>query len=148
MLLHRKNDRRDASSRSDTRYGDPGATFSGSRSIRNRPEFGLGATYVATNAVIAPSLGRNLAYGSVRTLPLLEPGSLYQDRLRQFDLRIGKTFTMGGTQLKAMVDFYNLFNSSTSVLVTDTYGVTGAAWLQTQQILLARYAKLGVQIDF
>ena len=116
--------------------------------IPNTPEFGLGATYVATNAVIAPSLGRNLAYGSVRTLPLLEPGSLYQDRLRQFDLRIGKTFTMGGTQLKAMVDFYNLFNSSTSVLLTDTYGVTGAAWLQTQQILLARYAKLGVQIDF
>jgi hypothetical protein len=26
--------------------------------------------------------------------------------------------------------------------------VTGAAWLQTQQILLARYAKLGVQIGF
>ena len=107
-----------------------------------------GATYVATNAVIAPSLGRNLASAALGPCRSWSRARCTRNRLRQFDLRIGKTFTMGGTQLKAMVDFYNLFNSSTSVLLTDTYGVTGAAWLQTQQILLARYAKLGVQIDF
>ena len=36
MLLHRKNDSRDASSRSLTRYGAPGVTPAGSRSTRKR----------------------------------------------------------------------------------------------------------------
>ena len=42
----------------------------------------------------------------------------------------------------------NLFNASTAVLVNDTYGVTGAAWLQPQQLFQGRYAKLGVQVTF
>ena len=41
MLLQRKNDSRDASSRSLIRYAAPGATFAGSRSTRNR-KFGIG----------------------------------------------------------------------------------------------------------
>lgn len=47
-----------------------------------------------------------------------------------------------------MVDLYNLFNANTAVLVNDTYGVSGAAWLQPQQLLQGRYAKLGVQVSF
>jgi hypothetical protein len=39
-----------------------------------------------------------------------------------------------------MIDVYNLFNASTVVLVTDTYGTTGAAWLRPEQILPGRYA--------
>jgi hypothetical protein len=110
---------------------------------------GLEATYIATNAEIAPSLGRNLSYRATFPVSLLDPGSMYQERLRQVDLRIARTFNAGGrTRIKAMIDFYNLFNSNTAVLVTDTYGRDGAAWLQPEQVLLGRYAKLGVQLDF
>ena len=64
------------------------------------------------------------------------------------DFRLARLFKTGRTRIKAMIDFYNLFNASTEVLVNDTYGTTGAAWLQPQQILQGRYAKLGVQVDF
>jgi hypothetical protein len=82
------------------------------------------------------------------TVPLLAPGSQYLDRLRQLDLRVARTFTAGQRRFKAMIDFYNTFNASTVVIANDTYGTNGASWLQPLQILQARYAKLGVQIDF
>jgi hypothetical protein len=112
------------------------------------PALGLQGTYVATNAVIAPSLGRNLAASTFVTVPLLAPGSQYLDRLRQLDLRVARTFTAGQRRFKAMIDFYNTFNASTVVITNDTYGTNGASWLRPLQILQARYAKLGVQIDF
>jgi hypothetical protein len=112
------------------------------------PDLGLQATYVATDAVIAPSLGRNLSSSSFATMPLLEPGTTYQDRLQQLDLRLARTFAAGRTRIKPMLDLFNLFNANTAVLVTDIYGVTGAGWLQPQQVLQGRYAKLGVQVDF
>lgn len=110
--------------------------------------FGLRATYVATNAVVAPSLGRNLAATSNVSVPLLEPGAMYLDRVRQLDLRFARTFEWERTRIKALIDFYNIFNANTTVLANDTYGVTGAAWLNAQSILLARYVKFGVQVDF
>ena len=112
------------------------------------PAVGVRATYVATNAVIAPSLGRPLAASTFVTLPLIDPGTQYLDRLRQLDLRGARTFTVGRTRIKAMLDFYNALNASTVVLANDTYGTNGAAWLQPQQILQGRYIKLGVQLDF
>jgi hypothetical protein len=51
MLLHRKNDNRDASSRSVRRYGVLGAIFAGSSSTRNR---NLGLTSSARNAISTP----------------------------------------------------------------------------------------------
>ena len=109
---------------------------------------GVRAQYVATNAVIAPSLGRNLATSAFALVPLIEPGGRYIDRLQQLDLRAARTFKAGAARIKAMVDVYNALNSSTEVLINDTYGVNGASWLQPLQILQGRYAKLGVQIDF
>jgi hypothetical protein len=114
------------------------------------PAFGFRAQYLATNAAIRPSLGRDLAAGTSASvvLPLLEPGTLYIDRLQQLDLRAARTFKTGRTRIKAMIDFYNALNASSEVLSNDTYGVTGAAWLRPLQILQGRYAKLGVQVDF
>jgi hypothetical protein len=109
---------------------------------------GLRAIYVATNAEIAPSLGRPLSSSTFVTVPLIAPGEEYLDRVQQLDVRVGRTFATGRVRTKAMIDLYNVFNASTVVLVTDTYGTTGAAWLRPEQILLGRYAKLGVQLSF
>ena len=51
-----------------------------------------GATYVATNAQVAPSLGRNLCRATPQnvSVALVEPGTMYGDRLNQVDLRFGK----------------------------------------------------------
>src|SRR5439155_1851969 len=69
---------------------------------QNIPGVAINATYVATNAEIAPSLGRNL--GSCRgvtpcngtaTVNLVAPFTMYEDRLTQWDLRFSRIFRIG-----------------------------------------------------
>jgi hypothetical protein len=103
------------------------------------------ANYVATNAVIAPSLGRNLA-GTTNnvTVNLVEPGSLYGERLNQTDLRVGKILRFGRTKTAVNLDVYNVFNAATVLTVNNAF----ATWQRPTSILLARFAKISAQIDF
>lgn len=106
------------------------------------------ASYVATNAEIRPSLGRNLAQGANGTaiIELIEPNTLREDRISQFDVRLTRTFRLGQkTRLQAMVDLYNAFNSSSILQVNNRYG---RLWQQPQAILAGRLLELGVQLDF
>jgi hypothetical protein len=101
--------------------------------------------YVATNAVVAPSLGRPLAGNAANvTVNLLEPGALYGDRRNQLDLRIGKVLRFGGTQLKLNLDLNNLFNANAVLAENPSYAV----FRQPAAILPARVVRLGTQIDF
>ena len=102
------------------------------------------ANYNAPNAVVAPSLGRSLAGGAANvTVDLLAPGS-YGDRLNQLDLRFGKIIKAGRTRTSLSVDLYNALNRSPVTQEQTAY----AAFRQPLQILLARFAKLTVNIDF
>jgi hypothetical protein len=103
------------------------------------------ANYVATNAVIAPSLGRNLSGGTANmTVNVLEPGSLYGERLNQVDVRAGKILRFGRTKTVVNLDVYNLFNANTILTVNHAF----AAWQRPTSILLARFAKISAQFDF
>jgi hypothetical protein len=106
------------------------------------------ANYNAPNAVVRPSLGRDLSGGATNvTVNLIQPGSMYADRLTELDLRVGKILRYGRARANLMVEIYNVFNSSGVLLQNNTFG--GAApWLQPQSILPARFLKLGVQFDF
>jgi hypothetical protein len=108
------------------------------------------ATYVATNAQIAPSLGRNLAAGATATasINLIAPNSVFGPRVNQIDLRLSRTFKLRTLSLKGMVDLYNLLNNNVVLLWNNTYGTNGASWLVPNQILGARLLKIGVQVDF
>jgi hypothetical protein len=103
------------------------------------------ANYVATTAEIAPSLGRNLA-GGVRnvTVNVVEPGSMYGERLTQLDLRVAKIFRFGGSRTSASLDIFNVFNSNAVLTQSNAF----AEWQAPQSILLARFIKFGVQFDF
>ena len=106
----------------------------------------LVANYVAPNALVAPSLGRNLAGGAANaTVNVVQPGTLYGDRVNQLDLRVAKRFTSGSRHLSVGLDIYNAFNSSAVLAYNQTYG---ASWLTPQQVLVARFAKISAQIDF
>jgi len=113
------------------------------------------ALYTATNAEVAPSLGRNLS-GAAPTVDvhLLAPGpytttnggsgQVHGERLHQADFRFSKLLQFGGTRARANVDVYNALNSSAVLLQNDTFG----DWQRPTEILIARFVKFSVQFDF
>ena len=106
------------------------------------------ASYTATNAQIAPSLGRNLSAGvnGTGTIDLIAPATQYGERLNQLDLRASKIFRLPGSRsLQANVDVYNAPNVDTVLNQTNTYG---AIWLRPSSILQARFFKFSIQLQF
>jgi hypothetical protein len=126
-------------------YTIPRADVLVSGTVRSVPGAEIYANYVATNAVIAPSLGRPLS-GGVANLPvtIVEPGTMYGDRLNQVDLRFGKILRLGRVKATANLDIYNVFNVNTVLTMNYAY----ATWQRPTSILLARFAKISAQIDF
>jgi Carboxypeptidase regulatory-like domain len=121
----------------------------------------LGATVLAFNipgVVNNTSLGRGFGSGNVvEFLNLVQPGSLYGNRLNAVDLRLSKVLNLGiFKEGRAHVNFdiYNLFNSSTTEVYQRNYSAPAAAgaprstYLDPLSIMAARYFKFGTQIDF
>ena len=110
------------------------------------------ASHVVPNAQVAPSLGRNLGAcrgaatcnGTV-TVDLIEPGTLYEKRLKQLDLRLSRRFRMARGNLMASFDVYNVFNGVDVLSMTTRYG---PAWLEPVEVLGPRMFKFGAQYDF
>jgi hypothetical protein len=116
-----------------------------SGNVQSLPGPEISAQYTASLAEITPSLGRPLAGGARNvTVNLIEPRTMYGDRLNMLDVRFGKIIQLGRTRAIAYFDLYNAFNASTVLTVNSAYDT----WLQPQSILTARFAKFGVQFEF
>ena len=118
-----------------------------SATLQSTPGPEITASYSASNAQIAPTLGRNLAAGSNGTVlvDLIPKGTLYGSRINQVDLRWTKVFRLGNMRLQGMFDLYNAFNASPYLAVQNRYG---SAWQNPTQTMIGRLAKFGAQIDF
>jgi carboxypeptidase family protein len=117
-----------------------------SGALQSIPGPEIAANFTATSAIIAPSLGRPLSGGTANvSVNLVEPGTMYGERLNQLDLRVGKILRFGGS-FRATLNFdvYNALNADTVLVLNNAY----ATWQRPQTILLARFAKLGLQLDF
>jgi hypothetical protein len=115
--------------------------------FQNLPGIPITTSYVATNAEIAPSLGRNLAAGvrGTATVQLIEPNTRFEPRRNQLDIRLARIFRVGRTRVQGMFDVYNVLNASPVLLLNSRYG---PAWLNAQQVLAARMFKFGAQVNF
>ncbi len=92
------------------------------------------------------SLGRFFANGSpVAPVQLVQPGTVYGDRLTGVDLRFGKNLRYGRTRTLVALDIFNLFNSNAVDVYQQNYGTT---YLNPLSITQARFFKIGVQFDF
>jgi hypothetical protein len=131
---------------------------------KNLPGIAVTSNLVATNAQIAPSLGRSLsscpaagACTATATIPILPYGtnggtssslqtaSIFDTRLNETDLRLSRTFRLGKARLQGTLDLYNVFNQRVAQAINTTYG---AAWLRPTAILGGRLVKFGAQVDF
>jgi hypothetical protein len=114
-------------------------------SFQSLPGPMITANYTATNAVVSPSLGRNLAGGANNvTVNLVAPGTMYGERRNQLDLRFGKILRFARFRATPSLDLYNVTNANPVLTLSSTFG----NWLQPQEILNARFAKISVQLDF
>jgi hypothetical protein len=127
-----------------------------SATFQNLPGVAQSAQLAATNAQIAPSLGRNLAAcpatgnctatSTVELLPLQEN---FEDRITQLDLRLTKVVRLGRARLQGMVDLYNVFNAAAATGVSTSFPAAAPAfWLFPYQIMGGRLFKFGAQFDW
>jgi hypothetical protein len=106
----------------------------------------LAANYNVPSATVAQSLGRPLSGGRANvSVNLVEPGTLFGDRINQLDLRFAKVLTYGRTRTNVGVDLFNALNTNTPLSYNQTFG---SAWLRPNSVLQARFVKLSAQIDW
>ena len=132
-------------------YVIPKIDLNVSMTWRSDPGPEQAANYVVTSAIAQPSLGRPLSSGNV-TVNLIEPGTLYGDRINNIDIRVAKILRIGGTRAQFGADIYNLMNTDVVTLYNNGYTAPTATresiWLTPNAILPARYVRLNLQLDF
>ena len=117
-----------------------GVRVSGTLQSVTGPVVAANNTYTAT-----PSLPSGFSSGSA-TVNLIQPGSLYGDRLNEIDLRFTKILKLGRRGAMDLdVDIYNAFNSDAILSQVDTYGV---AWQNATGVIQPRFLKFQVRWDF
>ena len=114
----------------------------------------LSANYTATTA---QTVGLNRPFAGLGaqsiTVNLVEPGTLYGDRVNQFDMRFAKILRFGRTRTNVGFDIYNITNAAPVLTYTSTFNpnvpdTAAGHWLTPQSVLQARFAKFSVQFDF
>jgi hypothetical protein len=109
----------------------------------------LSANWTAPNSA---TVGLNRPFagvgGQTITVNLIEPGTLYGDRVTQIDMRFAKILRFGRTRTTVGFDVYNITNSNAILTYNQTFVPTTDTWLRPNSVLQARFVKLSAQMDF
>ncbi|HKE83493.1 MAG TPA: carboxypeptidase regulatory-like domain-containing protein [Vicinamibacterales bacterium] len=115
----------------------------------SRPGVSLSANVVYTSAdMLNPArstLGRGLNAAPTITVNVLEPNTVFGDRIDQLDLRIGKILRFGKTRTNLNVDIVNALNSNDNLAYSPTFVQT---WPVPTSVIAARLFRLSAQFDF
>jgi len=108
----------------------------------------LAANWSAPNSA---TVGLNRPFagvaGNIVTVNLVEPGTIFGDRVNQVDLRIAKILRFGRTRTNVGFDVSNVANS-VPVLTYNQNFVPNGQWLTPTSVLQPRFVKFSAQIDF
>ncbi len=121
--------------------------------VRSDQGAALAANWAAPNSAIFPTLGRNLSNNAPSaTVNLIQPGTLYGDRVNELDLRLAKNIRIGRVRTNVGVDIYNVFNSAPVLTYNQAFvpvsATSAGSWLTPTSVLQARFFKVSAQIDF
>ena len=125
-----------------------GVRVSGTYQSIPGPQIAANAIY--SNTATAPltramtTLNRPFTFGQ-STLNVIQPGTLYGDRLNQFDLRFTKIVNLGRGRVDLNVDLYNAFNSDAILGQLDNFG---PLWQLPLTVIQPRFAKFSARWDF
>ena len=130
-------------------YTIPRVAVQVAATLQNIPGQEMQASYAATNAIVAPLLGRNLAGNAANiTLSLLEPSTAFSDRVNQLDVRMAKFFKLGTERrIQVSLDLFNALNSNTIQTYNTSFTPNGG-WRSPLVVLPPRVAKISAQLDF
>jgi len=116
--------------------------------FQSKPGALLAANYAAPNSVVAPTLGRNLSGNAANaTVNLIEPGSMYGDRINQIDLHVAKVFRFHRARTTVGLDIYNALNANAVLTYNNTF-VPGGTWLQPLMVLTPRMYKITAALEW
>ena len=91
----------------------------------------------------SPSLDRPLSGGTANvTVNLVEPGTMYGERMNQLDLRFAKILRFSMRRASLNVDLYNALNGNAVIQQSNTFG----NWQQPQGVLVGRSMKFSVAV--
>jgi hypothetical protein len=109
----------------------------------------LAANWAAPNSA---TVGLNRPFagvgGQTVTVNLVEPGTLYGDRVNQIDLRVAKILRFGRTRTNVGVDIYNIGNVNPVLTYNQAFNPATTAWLTPNSVLQPRFFKISAQVDF
>ena len=116
--------------------------------FQSKPGPALLANYNVPTAVVAQTLGRPLAGNAPNVqVNLIEPGTLYGNRINQLDLRFAKNLRFGGKRTMLSMDVYNATNTAAILTYNNTF-VPGGTWLQPLTVVTARMFRFTAEFDF
>ena len=104
----------------------------------------LQLAFQTENTLTMPVSGPGTAGMETCVVNLIEPGTLYGDRIYQLDLALAKILRFGGTRLRLSADIFNILNNDAVLDENESFG----RFRQPTEILLARFVKFSVQLNF
>jgi hypothetical protein len=109
----------------------------------------LAANWAAPNSA---TVGLNRPFAGIGsptiTVNLIEPGTLYGERINQIDMRFAKVLRFGRTRTTVGFDVYNITNSAAVLTHNQTFVPTTSTWLRPNSVLQPRFVKFSAQVDF
>jgi hypothetical protein len=116
--------------------------------FQSKPGPALLANYAVPTAAAAISLGRPLSGNAPNvTVNLIEPGTLYGNRINQLDLRVAKLLRFSGTKTFVGLDLYNALNTD-AILTYNNAFVPNGTWLQPLTVVTGRMIRVSAEWTF
>ncbi len=126
-------------------YLIPKADVQVAGTFSSRPGASLLANVVYSSSAVQGSLGRPLTGVPNVTVNVIEPNTVFGDRIDQLDLRIGKLLRFGRTRTAINLDVVNALNSNDNLAYSATFS---PSWPAPTQVLTARLFRISAQVDF